>query len=103
MGLLACLLMTGCQSSARFESRNVKIPYACVCAAERVDATRIYQAIQREDRAAVLGMLARRKAMRLEKGVTVRTIGSVDGLTMIRVESGANIGERCWIPDRIVK
>lgn len=101
--LAGLLAIYSCKSTQRFEQKTIAIPYKCLCSEDRGDAMTAYLAVAREDREGVDGLIQRGKAIVLAKGVQVRTIGSMEGYTMIRVESGAQIGTRCWLPDQIVK
>src|SRR5512143_3564436 len=98
--VLACLILSACQPAKRFQSRVVAIPYDCFCAKGQSDAALLYTAVEREDRATVYGLIERGKAFQLAKGTQVHTVGSLNGFTMIGLESGRYAGERCWLPDR---
>lgn len=101
--LLFALLFCACQPVKRFEPRIVTIPYDCFCGKGQADAALLYAAVERQDRATIYGLIERGKAIRLAKGVQVHTVGSIDGFTMIGLETGRFAGESCWLPDRIVK
>ena len=78
------------------------IPRTCFCGRSKSDAGTIYRAVAASDTEAVKGLLDRGKALRMDKGTWVRVVGVTGGMAYIRILSGYQAGETCWIPEGLL-
>ena len=84
------------------ESKERVIRQACFCAPSQGDVGTLYRAIAAADTEAVAGLLARGKALRLAEGTRVRMAGVMSGEAYVRILSGYQAGETCWIPEGLL-
>ena len=86
----------------RPRSYDGKLLKAAPCGVD-LDATgEGYAAMERNDKAAVSGLLARGRLLALDSGDAVHVIGAISGLAQVRVRSGYHAGEKCWLPEKLI-
>jgi hypothetical protein len=61
-----------------------------------------YQAIQKDDKAGVLGLASQGEVNYLEAGTTVEAFYVEGSLSMVSVQSGTFLGKDCWIPTKLL-
>jgi hypothetical protein len=73
-----------------------------LCAVEYSSAALVQSAYRRWDLEAMNGLVSRGKAIYLEKGTEVAILKRERGIATIAIESGSEIGERCWLPEVVL-
>jgi hypothetical protein len=74
------------------------------CGVTFEDARRISIAVSRQDTMAVAGLLARGQAFEVEAGTRVVSGGEIDmGISLATIESGFQMGRKCYISTRALQ
>jgi hypothetical protein len=73
-----------------------------LCGEEELPTMDAYAAVRNGDDAGVAGLVSRGKVAFLKPGTVVRASSERDGLTYVRVMSGASLGKYCYIPTRVL-
>ena len=68
------------------------------------DAMNVGIAVRNSDTPALAGLLARGKAFEVAEGTQVHSGGEIDyGICLVNIESGSQIGRRCYIPTNALR
>lgn len=97
--IIVILSNMGDEKAVTVEKQWAETTIAAFCAHDEDDARLAARAVANSDKEALAGLVARGKIFPVAAGVRLHSIISEDrGLAMVRLESGASIGESCWIP-----
>jgi hypothetical protein len=73
-----------------------------LCAISLEDAASVLGAYSVSDLKTLTDLVARGKAFSLPEGIQLRILSRRDQVARVRVESGAHIGNACWVPKELV-
>jgi hypothetical protein len=75
----------------------------CYCGESESSTVMAYRAIQDRDMRAVLGLIDRQRIKALSPGDRAKVLLTSGKLARVRLLSGSQIGERCWIPASLLR
>jgi hypothetical protein len=76
---------------------------SCLCATARENVALVLQAYRDKDLEAMAGLIRHGKAIQIADGTKVHVQTRGSGVAGVTVESGANVGEHCWIWDKLLR
>jgi hypothetical protein len=83
--------------------REAVVTIDCYCGDSESSTVTAYRAIQDRDMRAVLGLIDRQRIKALVPGDRAKVILTDGKLARVKLLSGAQIGERCWIPAGLLR